>query len=255
MVRELVDLLWRDHPAAPPGGGRGPRSKVSTSQAVEAALRIADVDGLGAVTLRRLGATLGIAPNAVYTHVGSRDDLLVLMTDAVRARQPLAHHTGATWRDRVRQVADDELALFLAHPWLLDVTDQRTAFGPGTIAVYDHQLHALDGTGLGDVDRDAALTLVLDLARASARARLPDPRNAQIAAVWAAWHARLGEYVGDRYPLARRVGAAAGAAMDAPSSPEHAWRFGLDRVLDALDVLVRGADVGPGHTPSDAPTP
>lgn len=238
MPRSLVDLLWRDHPAAPTGGTRGPRAKVTTSQAVSAAVTLADADGLEAVTVRRLGARLGVAPNALYTHVGSRDDLLVLMADAVRTAQRRAPDGTGTWRVRVRRVADDELALYAAHPWLLDVTDQRTAFGPGTIATYDDQLHAFDGTGLTDVDRDAALTFVLDFVRASARARRPADHATDIAADWAAWSERLARYVGDAHPLARRVGAAAGEAMNAPASAEHAWRFGLERVLDALAALV-----------------
>ncbi|UZN01783.1 TetR/AcrR family transcriptional regulator [Cellulomonas sp. S1-8] len=246
MARELVDLLWRDHPAAPAAGARGPRSKVTTTRCVEEAVALADDDGLDAVSVRRLGARLGVAANALYTHVGSRDDLLVLMADTVRARQARPTGTG-TWRDRVRQVADADLALYDAHPWLLDVTDQRTAFGPGTIAAYDHQLHAFDGTGLGDVDRDAALTFLSDFVRASARARRPDPHAADMALVWSAWSERLTGYVGERYALARRVGAAAGAAMDAPYSAEHAWRFGLERVLDALGALVARAGTDPAR--------
>ena len=38
----------------------------------------------------------------------------------------------------------------------------------------------------------------------------------------------------DGYPLAQRVGSAAGQEMNAASSPAHAWEFGLARVLDAL---------------------
>lgn len=239
MARELVDLLWRDHPAAPSGGGRGPRAKVSTTRTVEEAVAIADADGLDGLTVRRLAARLGVAANAVYTHVGSRDDLLVLMADHVRARRERAPYADEHWRARVRQLAESELALHAAHAWLVDVTDQRTAFGPGTIADYDHQLHALDGTGLGDVDRDAALTFVTDFVRSAARARRPDPYDGRMADVWAAWSERLTAYVGDAHPLARRVGAAAGEAMQAPASAEHAWRFGLERVLDAIEALVR----------------
>jgi len=245
MARELVDLLWRDHPAAPTTGARGPRAKVTTSQAVDAAIALADDEGLDAVSVRRLAARLRVTGNALYTHVGSRDDLLVLMADAVRARRPRTPYAVASWRERVQQVAEADLALYAAHPWLLDVTDQRTAFGPGTIAAYDHQLHALDGTGLRDVERDAALTFVSDFVRASARARLPDPHAADMAVVWHAWSARLAQYVGERFALARRVGAAAGEALDGPYDADHAWRFGLARVLDALDALVRAADAAP----------
>ena len=177
MARDLVDLLWRDHPAAPSGRGRGPRAKVTTSRTVEEAVAIADAEGLDGLTVRRLATRLGVAANAVYTHVGSRDDLLVLMADLVRLRRTRAPWDDDDWRARIRELARAELALHAAHPWLVDVTDQRTAVGPGTIADYDHQLHALDGTGLDDVERDAALTFVTDFVRASARiaaiSRLP----------------------------------------------------------------------------------
>lgn len=241
MARDLIDLLWRDHPDAPRGGTRGPRAKVTTTQAVETAVAIADAEGLDAVSVRRLAADLGISAMALYTHVGSRDDLLVLMVDAVRAAQSRAPYPDGDWRERVRHLAAAEATLFTDHWWLLDVSDERTAFGPGTIASYDHELHAFDGTGLSDVDRDAALTFVKDFVRAAARARRPDPRAADIAQAWATWSDRLAAYLGDDFSLAQRVGSAAGEEMNAAYSPDHAWEFGLNRVLDALAALVRAA--------------
>ncbi|QGQ20819.1 TetR/AcrR family transcriptional regulator [Cellulomonas sp. JZ18] len=177
---------------------------------------------------------------ALYTHVGSRDDLLVLMADAVHAGAARPPHTDDDWRARVRAVADANLALLTDHAWLLDVTDQRTALGPGTIAKYDHELHALDPLALTDVDRDAALTFVLDFVRGAARARRPDPHGAAMAADWDTWGPRLAGYLGDAHPLAQRVGAAAGAEQGAAYSADHAWQFGLERVLDALASLAPG---------------
>ncbi|MFK4361245.1 TetR/AcrR family transcriptional regulator [Rhodococcus sp. 27YEA6] len=238
MARELIDLLWRDHPLAPKGGTRGPRAKVTTSQAVDVAISVANTDGLDAVTVRRLAAELGISGMAVYTHVGSRDDLLVLMVDAVHGHSPLLPYGNMTWRQRVRRVAEEELVLYTEHWWLLNISDQRSALGPGTIAKYDHELHAFDGTGLTDIDRDSALTFVADFARSSAQARRPDPRAADMAEVWSSWNQRLAAYLGDDFPLAQRVGGAAGEAKNSPYGPEAAWEFGLDRVLDALDGLI-----------------
>jgi AcrR family transcriptional regulator len=240
MPRELIDLLWRDHPAAPQGGTRGPRSRVTTGAVVEAACALADAEGLAAVTVRRLGDALGISTMSVYTHVNGRDDLLVLMADAVYARMPRPAHGTAGWRTRVRRVADTNLALHLEHPWLLEIADDRTAFGPGTIAKYDHELHALDPLPLDDVARDAALTFVLDFVRAAARARRRDPRADEMPQIWARWAGRLAAYLGDDHPLAQRVGSAAGQEMNAPSSPAHAWEFGLARVLDSLGQAADG---------------
>ncbi|QCR18984.1 TetR/AcrR family transcriptional regulator [Agrococcus sp. SGAir0287] len=238
MARALVDLLWRDHPMAPGRGARGPRAKATTDAVVEAAIALADRDGIDAVTMRALAAAAGVTGTAVYTHVPSRDDLLVLMVDAVRANRSHPSLAGATWRDRVRALAEHHRAEHLAHPWLLDVDDQRSAIGPGTIAAYDHDLHAFDDLGLDDVARDAALAFVIDAARASARALRAERTAADAGATWAASAERLAAYVGDAHPLARRVGAAAGAQMGAPASAEHAWAFALARVIDGLAALV-----------------
>jgi len=69
------------------------------------------------------------------------------------------------------------------------------------------------------------------------RPRRPADEAAQL---WAQWGDRLATYVGPDYPLAVRVGAAAGQALNAAYGPAHAYEFGLARVIDALDRLIRG---------------
>lgn len=237
MARPLIDLLWRDHPSAPRKGARGPQSRVTTGDVVEAAVDLADSGGLVAVTVRHLADRLGISTMSVYTHVNSRDDLLVLMADQAYTRMRLPDFGRAGWRTRVKRVAEAELALYRDHPWLVDVTDQRTALGPGTIARYDHELHAFDSTGLDDRIRDAALTFVLDFVRAAARAER-DPVPEELSQQWEILGPRLATYVGDDFPLAVRIGAAAGEELQAAYRPDYAWQFGLDRVLDGLAALI-----------------
>jgi AcrR family transcriptional regulator len=237
MPRPLIDLLWRKHPLAPSGGRRGPRSRVATGSVVEAAVRLADAHGLATVTIRSLAAELGVSTMSVYTHVNSRDDLLVLMADHAHlaAEQPDYGRRG--WRSRVALVATANRTLLRAHPWLLEIDDQRTALGPGTIAKYDHELGAFEQLGLDDLTRDAALTFVLDFARASVRAALADARSEDLAEHWPEWGPRLAHYLGDDFPLAQRVGAAAGEAQSGVRDADFAWEFGLARVLDALAGL------------------
>ena len=250
MPRDLIDLLWRDHPDAPRGGARGPRGRATTSDVVDAAVALADAEGLTAVTVRRVATEVGVAPMSVYTYVGSHEDLLVLMADAVLTADAAAptlteSYAAGPWRERVRHVAEANLALGTRHPWLLDVTDQRLALGPGAIAKYDAELAALEPLGLGDVDRDAALTFVLDFAWSAARVRRGAASAERMAEEWAASGPRLAAYLGRQHPLAQRVGAAAGQAQQAAYSPERAWRFGLARVLGGLAALAPADDGAP----------
>lgn len=239
MPRSLIDLLWREHPDAPAGGTRGPRARVSTGTVVAAAMAVADADGLAAVTIRRLAAELGVSTMSVYTHVNSRDDLLVLMADAAHAAAPRPTLSRRSWRKSVEAVAGANLDLLSQRPWLLQIDDDRMALGPGTIAKYDHELAAFEALRLDDVTRDAALTYLLDFVRSSARARRPDPRAGELAESWPQSSVALARYLGDDHPLAQRVGAAAGEAMGGVGDPAFAWRFGLARVLDGLAALTR----------------
>lgn len=236
MPQPLVDLLWSAHPDAPAGGRRGPKSRRSTAEVVARAMALADAAGLEAVTIRALAQDLGISAMSVYTYVNSRDDLLVLMADAAHGAMVRPAFGRAGWRTRVRRVAEANLALLLAHPWLLHVHDDRTALGPGTIAKYDHELHAFDGTALDDLDRDAALTLVLDFAAAAAARRTVPAVD--FGPLWAESAGRLAGYLGDDHPLAQRVGRAAGESMGAPYGVQRAWTFGLDRLVAGLADLI-----------------
>jgi AcrR family transcriptional regulator len=247
MARPLVDLLWRDHPDAPTRGARGPASRRSTGDVVACALDLADRNGLAAVTVRAVADALSMSAMSVYTHVNSRDDLLVLMVDAANAGADLPAFGRASWRKRLTRVAEANLSLLRSRPWLLDVDDDRVALGPGTIAKYDHELRVFDGTALTDVDRDAALTFVLDFVRASAAATVRSDRQGDFGPLWAESAAALGRYLGGSWPLAQRVGAAAGEEMAAPSSAAHAWEFGLRRVVAGLAELIEGAASRPGR--------
>lgn len=235
MPKPLVDLLWHEHPAAP-RSRRGPRAKHSLADVVAQAVAMADESGLDAVTVRALAESLGMPTMSVYTHVNTRDDLLVLMADSAHGAMALPDFGRAGWRTRVRLVADANLALFTAHPWLLQVRDPRAALGPGTIAKYDHELHAFDGTNLDDVQRDAALTFLLDFVGSSAASQLTP--SEEFESTWQESSASLARYIVDDHPLARRIGQAAGERQLAPYSPAEAWRFGLDRVIAGLAEII-----------------
>lgn len=239
MSRPLIDLLWRDSPGAPGGGRRGPKARYSAGDVVSKAIDIADAGGLAAVTVRGLAQALDMTAMSVYTHVNSRDDLLVLMTDHAHTQMSKTPFGRSAWQTRARRVAEDNLALLSSHAWLLDIDDPRTSLGPGTIAKYDHELHIFDGTALSDLHRDAALTFLLDFVRSSADRIVRTPPLVQdFGTLWEQAVHRLANYLGEDFPLAQRVGGVAGEAMNAPYDATQAWEFGLARVIAGLEGLI-----------------
>jgi AcrR family transcriptional regulator len=234
-----LELLWG---TAEPRR-RGPRPALTIAEIVRAATAIADDAGLEALTMRRLAKALDVTPMALYTYVPGKTELLDLMLDAAYAAMPREPHDG-DWQARLATVAADNRALYAAHPWAAALSSSRPPLGPGLMAKYEHELTAFAGTGLGDVETDAALTFLLDFVRSNAlaahQARAAREESGLTDEQWWEANGPLLARVLDpaAYPTAARVGSAAGAAQGGAYSADHAWEFGLQRVLDGLAALI-----------------
>jgi hypothetical protein len=116
--------------------------------------------------------------------------------------------------------------------------------GPNTTLKYDKELAAIDGIGLTDVEMDSVLTLVSGYVHGAARGAIDAAAAEQSTGMsdeqWWYAHVPFLERImdGSRYPTAARVGAAAGQEHNAAYNPEHAFEFGLQRLLDGVRVLI-----------------
>lgn len=237
-------LLWGEASAAP--RRKGPARSVSVAQVVDAALGLADDEGLAAVTMRAVAERVGVSAMSVYTYVPGKPELLDLMVDASCARMARTPWAGEPWRDRLLAVAKSNRSLLTAHPWLTEVAAlSRPPLGPGVMAKYEHELAAFDGTGLSDVDTDAALTYLLGFVQAHCRSAHDAARATTDSAMsdadwWAANQPILARALDpEAYPRAVRIGSAAGEAQGSAWDADHAWEFGLARTLDGLAALIR----------------
>ncbi|MFD8499261.1 TetR/AcrR family transcriptional regulator [Amycolatopsis sp. NPDC059657] len=239
-----LELLWREPGHRP--AARGPKQGKTVDEVVEAAIELADKTGIEAVTMRRVAEAVGVAPMSLYTYVPGKAELLDLMLDLVYQRMPRAAHDGKSWRERVRAVAEENRALYERHPWVANVSTIRPPLGPGLMAKYDHELQAFDGTPLDEVETDAALTYVLSFVNSASRAAA-EQKSSQLDGLlgddewWAANEPLLTRvFDAEAHPTAARIGSAAGAAHQSSYNAEHAYGFGLDRVIDGLGVLIEG---------------
>jgi AcrR family transcriptional regulator len=241
-------LLWgaRKRPS------RGPKPGLSVEEIVREAIETADEEGLAALSMRRVAERLGISTMSLYTYVPGKGELIDLMLDTVMGEAAKPNDAAGGWRERLEMVARENRALYRRHPWLLHVVAaSRPPLGPNVIAKYDHELRAVEGIGLTEVEMDSVLTLVLGhvegTARRAVEASQAEKRTGMTDDEWWSANAPLLEKVfdADRYPTAARVGAAAGAAYEAAYDPEHAFEFGLQRVLDGIEALVRARSAQP----------
>ena len=237
-----LKLLWRADIGA--GPRRGPRQALSVDEVVAAGIAIADALTLDGVTIRAVANRLGVSAMAVYTYVPGKAELLDLMVDNIYLQMPRRPWRTRSWRKRLVRVAADNRELYDVHPWVATVASlSRPPLGPGLMAKYEHELSALDGTQLDDVTVDAALTFVLQFVQAWARTAI-DATLSDSSGDTAWWEVNaplLAQIVDElAYPRAVRIGAAAGTAQGGAYDADHAYEFGLARILDGIGVLIEG---------------
>src|SRR5215217_3832147 len=114
-------LLWRSPETS--AVRRGPRSSLDVDRIVAAAMRLADTEGLAAVSMRRVAGTLGVPPMTLYSHVPGKGELVDLMLDAALGELHPDEQapTAGNWRTRVETVARENRQFLLRHPWALSV--------------------------------------------------------------------------------------------------------------------------------------
>ena len=236
-------LLWRT-PAE--GAARpGPRPSLDVDRIVAAAVRLADAEGLAALSMRRVAADLGVGAMTLYSHVPGKGELVDLMLDAVLAElyPDEAVLTSGAWRDRLTTVARANWAFFVRHPWALHLATGRPPLGPHLMRKYELELRAVDALGLPEVQMDLLVTLVTGFVRGTV-AGVAEKADAERATglTEEQWWAATEPYVAqvfdaERFPTAARVGPVAGEELGA-GDPQRSFEFGLERLLDGIGVLV-----------------
>jgi TetR/AcrR family tetracycline transcriptional repressor len=152
-----------DHASSGPHRAPGQRAGL-TREAVlaEARAALAD-DGIEALSMRRLARRLGVAPNALYSHVANRDDLVdALLDDTLNEVRPPDPSRG-DWRTGIETITRRTYATLLAHPDLVPLyVARRGARGPRAIALGEAMLAMLERGGIeGDHARQALRALII----------------------------------------------------------------------------------------------
>ena len=143
------------------------RDALTHDRVLQAALALADADGLEALSMRRLGTELGVEAMSLYRHVPSKEALLDAMVDTiVHSWIDPANVTTGDWRTRLGAIMHRAHRVLLAQPWAVELVTMRSRVGDGrlryaeaiTTALLEagftpqlahHGLHIIDGTIMG----------------------------------------------------------------------------------------------------------
>lgn len=237
----LLGLLWGSHMAAG-------RSGLTVKAIVTAAIEIADTQGIDALSMRNVADKLGVGTMSLYTHVPGKTELIALMLDTAYGELYESVETpseqGGDWRDALRFIARQNWNLYRRHAWMLQVTPVRPAIGPHASLKYEAELRPLDGLGLGDIEMDAALTLILTHVEGCARGlTLWERTQVESGISDAEWWVDLAPMLdkvmeGSHFPVAGRVGQTVGEHFQTAANPEFIFEFGLERILVGIAALI-----------------
>jgi len=230
-------VIWeRPEPSAP--------SALSRERIVRAAIRLADADGLAAVSLRKIAAALDVGPMRLYRYVDTKDDLLALMMDAVWAEIPVP--ALAEWRAGVRALAGGIRAAALRHEWFADLLGGRPDLGPAAFGHMEARVAALRAApGLRD-DADAlalASRAVGAYVLGALRHEIADRRAERASGLTEhQWQAAAGPYVTRMMATGRYPTLAHLLTNAADQDPEAAFDSGLAVVLDGISGRLPESD-------------
>jgi AcrR family transcriptional regulator len=131
------------------------RSPLTRERVLRAAVRLADKQGLDALSMRRLAATLKVEAMSLYNHVANKDDVLDGMVDLIIGEITLPT-PGGDWKTAMRLRATSAHAVLLAHPWAALLVVSRMNVGPNMFRYIDATLGTLRQAGLSWAETDRA---------------------------------------------------------------------------------------------------
>jgi AcrR family transcriptional regulator len=237
-LRRRSELLWDDR--AP--STRGPKAGLTPDDLVQAAMQLADEDGLAAVTMSAVATRLGLTTMAVYRYFPNKEALLDAVVDAGMGSPPRPADPRGTWREQIADWSRAKRAMLCARPWVAELPFVAAPHGPNWLSWLEALAEPLATTGLSSPDIGEMISVIdgftrgasdtaISLARCRARG-IPDEQWA------AAVGADLGRAIGDpRFPAFAAI--LTTPSDGKPRTMEESFDFCLDRVLDGIELYVK----------------
>jgi AcrR family transcriptional regulator len=224
----VLQVLWRE--PLPTRAGRG----LSRDRIVAAAIKLADSEGLTALSMARLAERLGCGTMSLYRHVASKEELLTFMLSAAPVPPPVRRDR-VDWRGALADWAVALRDVFHRHPWILQTASAGPPADPGQLAWLEAGLAALGSTALSERDKLSAVMSLLYYVRGVAaleaetsggREELDPTRYAEL----------LRQVIDrDRYPAV--AAALDGGAFDGEAGdPRKEFLTGVRRLVEGIAV-------------------
>jgi TetR/AcrR family transcriptional regulator, tetracycline repressor protein len=158
------------------GRPRAGQETLSRGRILKAALRLVDEEGMGALSMRRLGAELGVNPMSIYHHVPGKDAIISGLVELVFSGMQVRFPDDSHWQARVRAWAEAYRDLVRSHPNLvLEIVSSAAAVTEAVLLVNEPLYAALEEAGLPPAEVMQAADSVVDFVHGFALAEGTQP--------------------------------------------------------------------------------
>ena len=226
--------------AAQTDPSRAPRPPLTRQRVLDTAVELADRDGVGSLSMRKLAQELGVEAMSLYHHVAGKDAILDGLIDIVFSEIELP--SGRTdWKDAMRQRAISAREALRRHPWATSLMESRPTPGPTNLRHHDAVLGILRNGGFS-IELAAHAYSLLDAyiyGFALQENSLPFGTPEETAEVA---QTIMAEFVAGTYPHLTEI------AVEHVLRPGYdygnEYQFGLDLILDGLDRALGASSAG-----------
>ena len=201
------------------------RTPLTRERIIDTAVGLADRHGVDQLSMRKLGAELGVEAMSLYNHVADKGDILDEMIDHVFRSIPLPDPK-LEWREALRRAGVGAMEAFTAHPWIVNLLVTRASTRPGALAYMERILAILTHAGFGDEDTHHAWQLLASHTIGFALQQITNPGTGNLdAATFETWLSQAG----DLHPNIARL-----APLITNCQFGQEYQSGLEVVIDGL---------------------
>jgi AcrR family transcriptional regulator len=227
-----IELAWGRRDV----GTRGPKRGLTLARIVEAGIKVALSDGVEALSMARVAGELGVGTMSLYRYVTAKDELLTLMVDTALGPAP-PPAPDEDWRAGLTRWAVGVRVAYRRHPWSLKVPIAGPPLGPNNVAWLDAALGALSATPLSEQQKLSTVLLVSGFVRSESTLTADFAAAAPGQQMMPGYGAMLAQLTdASSFPALHR--AIASGALDDDDDLDAEFTFGLDRILDGVEVLI-----------------
>jgi AcrR family transcriptional regulator len=234
-----TDSVW----LRPPRAKGGQQPGLSREQIVRAAIEILDAEDIAGLSMRRLGTKLGAGATSLYWYVAHKDELLELAVDEVMGEVYVPEVGDTPWRIGASLLCNGFRQMLVHHPWVLRLLGTHPTLGPNSMRIGDRTVALLVDAGFQGLDVSHASALLMSHAIGSATTMSAATSVTK----------NTGQPIGELVEVLRpHVDRAAtdhpaydkwwremSSKVDPETMLEEGFRFGLERLLDGLDLWLK----------------